>query len=241
MNHKNKRATSNLKMLEFVARKLGELNDEVVYLGGCTTTLFINDPLSLDVRPTLDVDCIIDVISLGQYYKFENKLEKRGFHRSMNDDVTCRWHFDDIILDVMPTDEKILGWGNHWYKEAIKYAIVHQIASDLTIKSVTAPYFLATKIEAFKSRGNNDFLGSHDLEDIITVIAGCVEIADEVSTAGDNLKSYLKLIFGDLLKNDQFVQSLPGHVSDGPVTSQRVQTVIERIRKISNVADGYQE
>ena len=43
MNHKNKRATSNLWMLEIVARKLGELNDEVVYLGGCTTALFIND------------------------------------------------------------------------------------------------------------------------------------------------------------------------------------------------------
>ena len=70
-------------------------------------------------------------------------------------------------------------------------------------------------------------------EDIITVIAGCIEIADEVHTASENLKSYLKLVFGDLLNNDQFVQSLPGHVSDGPVTSQRVQTVIERIIKIS--------
>ena len=111
MNNKNQRATSNLKMLEFVARKLGTLNDEVVYLGGCTTALFINDPLSLDVRPTLDVDCIIDVISLGQYYQFEQKLIEKGFHRSMNDDVICRWHFDEIILDVMPTDEQILGWG----------------------------------------------------------------------------------------------------------------------------------
>ncbi|CDZ76634.1 hypothetical protein BN59_00908 [Legionella massiliensis] len=55
MLQRNQRATSNLKMLEFVARKLGELNNEVVYLGGCTTALFINDPLSLDVRPTLTV------------------------------------------------------------------------------------------------------------------------------------------------------------------------------------------
>jgi len=233
MNNKNQRATSNLKMLEFVARKLGALNDEVVYLGGCTTALFINDPLSLDVRPTLDVDCIIDVISLGQYYQFEHKLMDKGFHRSMNDEVICRWHFDDIILDVMPTDEKILGWGNQWYKEAIKHAVNHQIADDLTIKSVTAPYFLATKIEAFKSRGNNDFLGSHDFEDIITVIAGCVDIADEVVATSNKLRSYLQSVFGEMLKNDQFELALPGHVSDGPVTMQRVQTVIQRIKKIS--------
>ena len=80
----------------------------------------------------------------------------------------------------MPTDETILGWGNFWYKEAIQHSVDHKIAEDLIIKSVTAPYFLATKIEAFKSRGNNDFLGSHDFEDIITVIAGCVEIAEEI-------------------------------------------------------------
>jgi len=57
------RATSNLAMLELVERKLGKLNDEVVYLGGCTTALFITDPLSLDVRSTLDMDCIIEVVS----------------------------------------------------------------------------------------------------------------------------------------------------------------------------------
>jgi len=233
MPQRNQRATSNLRMLEFVARKLGELNDEVVYLGGCTTALFINDPLSLDVRPTLDVDCIIDVLSLGQYYKFEEKLKEKGFHRSMQDDVTCRWHYDDIILDVMPTDENILGWGNFWYKEAIKHAVIHQIAEDISIKSVTAPYFLATKIEAFKSRGNNDFLGSHDFEDIITVIAGCVDIDKQVHVSNDDLKSHLKLIFNEFVKNDQFTQSLPGHVSDGPVTMQRVQTVMERIEKLA--------
>ncbi|HAT1815615.1 TPA: hypothetical protein I8Z13_002112 [Legionella pneumophila] len=220
-------------MLEFVARKLGELNDEVVYLGGCTTALFINDPLSLDVRPTLDVDCIIDVLSLGQYYKFEEKLKEKGFHRSMQDDVTCRWHYDDIILDVIPTDKKILGWGNEWYKEAIKHAVDHQITEEITIKSVTAPYFLATKIEAFKSRGNYDFLGSHDFEDMITVIAGCIDIAEQVQTSNDDLKNHLRLVFNEFLKSDEFMQSLPGHLNDGPVTEKRVQTVIKRIEQFA--------
>jgi hypothetical protein len=41
---------ANLRILEFVATKLGDIRKEVVFLGGCTTGLFISDPLVLDVR-----------------------------------------------------------------------------------------------------------------------------------------------------------------------------------------------
>jgi len=225
-------------MLEFVARKLGSLNEEVVYLGGCVTALFITDPLSLDVRPTVDVDCIIDVASLGKYYQFGEKLKKQGFKQSMEDKVICRWRYDDIILDVMPIDEDILKFGNRWYKEAIQKGVSHQVAEDLVIRSITAPYFLATKIEAFKTRGNNDFLGSHDFEDIITIIAGRVEIADEVAQASNELKEHLKQTFEGMLKDNQFELALPGHVSDGPVTMERVQAVKGRIKKIIENNNG---
>lgn len=155
MNNIHKRATSNLRMLEFVAKKLGVLNDEVVYLGGCTTALFISDPLSLDVRPTTDVDCIVDIISSSRYRQFSKKLEKQGFKQSINEKVICRWYCDDIILDVMPTDEDLLSFGNRWYKEAIKSPISHQLTDNTIIKSVSAPYLLATKIGAFKRRSSD--------------------------------------------------------------------------------------
>ncbi len=219
-------------MLEFVARKLGPLNEQVIYLGGCTTALFITDPLSLDVRPTKDVDCIIDIVSLPKYYQFAKKLSSQGFKQSIDNEVICRWHYDDAILDVMPTDENILKFGNRWYKEAIEHAISHQLAEDLTIKSVTAPYLLATKIEAFRTRGNNDFLGSHDFEDIITIIAGRIEIADEIVLEEETLKTHLKQFFAEIIDDDDFRTALPGNLNDGPVTIQRIQTVQDRIKRI---------
>jgi hypothetical protein len=229
---KSERAYANLRMLEFVARKLGVLNNEVVYLGGCATALFISDPLSLDVRPTRDVDCIVDIISLPEYYQFVERLKGQGFTESIDEQVICRWYYDDAILDIMPINEKILGFGNQWYKEAVKKPNTHQLGDNLIIKSVTAPYLLATKIEAFKARGNNDFLGSHDFEDIITVIAGRAEIADEVALEGNSLKRYLKGFFEEIVNDNNFQTALPGHVYDGPVTFQRVQTVIDRVTAI---------
>ena len=234
MQYKKPRESSNLKMLEFAAIKLGKLNDEVVYLGGCTTALFITDPLSLDVRPTMDVDCIIDVISWGQYHQFGEKLRAIGFKQSAEDSIICRWHYDDLILDIMPTDEEILGFSNRWYKEALKHSESHELSDDLMIKSVTVPYFLATKIEAFQSRGNNDFYGSHDFEDLIAVLSGRSEIITDLAGANDGLKSYIKKFFLEIYKKAQFELSLPGHLNDGPVTMQRVQMVKKRIQDIMN-------
>lgn len=231
-NSRHYRATANLKMLEFVARKLGKLNDEVIYLGGCSTALFITDALSLDMRPTKDVDCIVDIVSLPKYYQFGKKLEKQGFRQSINDEVICRWYYDDVILDVMPTDEDTLTFGNRWYKEAIANPMTHELAEDLIIKSVTAPYLLATKIEAFNARGNMDFLGSHDFEDIIAVIAGRVEISEEISLESEKLRTYFKNFFKKIIGNTEFRTALPGHVNDGPVTQQRVDMVITRIKDI---------
>ena len=228
------RATSNLALLQLAARRLDNLNDNVVYLGGCATALFINDPSALDVRATLDVDCIIDVVSLVEYHKFERQLMEKGFKKSMEDDVICRFRCDEIILDVMPTDQRILGFGNPWYKKALQHAVNHEIAEGLIIKSISAPYFLATKFEAFKTRGNNDLWSSHDYEDIISVVAGRVNLAAEVEGTNPELREHLKKEFKRLLQSDQFEPTLPGHVNDGPATMQNVQIVINRINQIIN-------
>lgn len=63
------------------------------------------------------------------------------------------------------------------------------------MKSVTAPYLLATKIEAFHSRGNRDYMASHDFEDIINVVAARIEIAEEVHSANEELKNHLENFF----------------------------------------------
>lgn len=235
VNKRGERTTANLKMLEFVARKLGRLNDEVVYLGGCTVGLLITDSLLFDVRPTIDVDCIINIVSMSEYYQFAEKLKNQGFKEAANESVICRWYYDDVILDVMPNDEKILGFSNIWYKDAIKTATVHQLADDLIVRSVSAPYFIATKMVAFNARGDRDFLASPDLEDIVNVISGRKELVQEVNLENEKVKNYLKSFFKKLLQDDEFMASLPTHINEGPVTDERLKVVIDRMKKIADL------
>ena len=34
----------------------------------------------------------------------------------------CRSRYENFTIDVMPTDERILGFSNHWYRPAISSA-----------------------------------------------------------------------------------------------------------------------
>ncbi|MDF2529223.1 MAG: hypothetical protein K0Q57_103 [Gammaproteobacteria bacterium] len=238
MINKNIHNNPNIAMLEFVARKLGDIKEELVFVGGCTTALLVTEPIP-GIRPTDDVDCIVDVISLKDYYRLEKQLAQKGFKKSLNEQVICRWYYDDIILDVMPTDKKILSFGNPWYKAAIRSAVVHEISENLFIKAVSAPYFLATKLEAFKDRGNNDFLSSHDFEDIITVIDGRTVIVNDIAMADEKVRSYLVAAFSAFLANESFRLSLAGHLNYyGPTTQQRVFVVLDRLKQIAKLYEG---
>src|SRR5215467_9082590 len=174
-------ANRNLELLTAVARLLLPLLDELVFVGGCTTTLLITDPAAAEVRPTYDVDSIAEITSYAEYAAFSERLRRLGFAEDQSEGAPiCRWVHGVIRLDVMPTDERILGFSNRWYKPAMESAQRVQLEDGLTVRVVTAPFFLGTKLEAFKGRGNNDYFASHDLEDVIAVIDGRPALLDEI-------------------------------------------------------------
>lgn len=69
----------------------------------------------------------------------------------------------------MSVDASMIGFTNRWYKEGVEHA-VEVISKPVSVKIFSLPYFLASKIMAFRSRGNNDYQGSRDMEDIISML-----------------------------------------------------------------------
>jgi len=223
----------NLDILLLATEQLGTLLDEVVFLGGCATGLLLTDSAAPPVRVTKDVDVIVEVTSRSNYYQFEKKLRQQGFKSDTSSDVLCRWRGDGVILDVMPTDEKILGFANYWYTPAIRAAKKITLLGGMEINMVTAPYFLATKLEAFHGRGKGDYLLSHDIEDFVAVMDGRPEIEQEIKEVEHELRIYLKAEFTALLNTTAFVQALSGHLPPDFVSEQRVSAVKEKMKLIS--------
>ena len=227
-------AQANLAMVRHVAERLGDLRERVVFLGGAATTLLITDQAAPDVRPTLDVDVIVEIGSGPDYNRLGESLREIGFTEDASEGAPlCRWLIDGIRVDIMPTDERILGFSNRWYLSALRHAVHTEIGSGVTIRIVTAPFFLATKLEAFFGRGRDDFLASHDLEDIIAVLDGRKEIAEEVKSVPEEVREFLAGNFDALLQNREFLDALPGHLPPDVASQKRAMVVLNRIREIA--------
>ncbi len=142
---------SNRDQLMEAAKVLRPLLGELVFVGGCVTGLLITDQAAGDPRSTLDVDAIAEITSYAQYAGFGERLRALGFSEDTSEDAPlCRWVHRRTILDVMPLDEKILGFSNRWYKAAMESSMKRRLSSNLSIRMATAPLFIATKLEAFR-------------------------------------------------------------------------------------------
>jgi hypothetical protein len=227
-------ADPNLPLLESVARALGPLCDRFVFVGGCATGLLVTDSAASPVRATRDVDVVVEVASLAGYHALECQLEQSGFQHDRSPDApVCRWRVGACILDVMPTDEAVLGFGNRWYAVAVRTAESMRLPSGRSIRLIAPPVFLATKLEAFHGRGGGDFLASHDLEDIAVVVDGRPELANEVAACEIALRTYLASEIGSLLRNAAFLEALPGHLPGDEASQARLPIIRERLRRLA--------
>lgn len=224
----------NLEILSLAVDQLDELADEMVFLGGCATGLLITDSAAPPIRVTQDVDAIVQVVSQADYYQLSEKLRAKGFTEDISDDAPiCRWVADLVVLDVMPTDTMILGFGTKWYAPAAEKSDIVQLPSGKSIRLVSAPYFLVTKLEAFDGRGRGDYLASHDIEDIIAVLDGRPLIVDEVKRAEPDLIRELSERFHELMQNTRFIESISGHLSADETSQARVAVVLDKIKSIA--------
>lgn len=227
----------NLRLLAAAARLLTPILEELVFVGGCTTALLITDEAAADVRPTYDVDAIAEITTYGEYVAFSEKLKKLGFREDTREGApNCRWRQRTTTLDVMPLDGGFLGFKNTWYEPALATAEKRELESGLTILVISAVYFCASKLEAFRDRGKNDYQTSRDLEDVIAVVDGREELLGEIQAARSDVRSYLGKEIAQLLEAREFLDALPGHFPPDEASQARIAIVTDRLKTIARLA-----
>lgn len=224
---------TNIAAVELAAKSLGLLMDELVLVGGCAVGLLVTDKARPPVRETIDVDLLTEVTPRSNYYVFCERLQAQGFRQKPTEAVICRWFKGDLVVDVMPTDPDVLGFTNRWYESALHTAVPCLLPSGRQVRVITAPHFLATKLEAFASRGKGDYM-HHDIEDIVNIIDGRESIGEEVQRTESSLRQFLMNEFDDLLADSVFVEQISFHL--GSHEHQfRKDIVLTRMRKIAGL------
>lgn len=226
------RSSQNLNMLAAVAKGLKDLKEKVVFVGGATIDLYLTDPALPGARATDDVDCVVELDSRREYYDLEDDLRKLGFKHPLGQQgPICRWDYHGIKVDVMPTQGKILGFKNRWYSEGVTASEQAALPDGQLVRIFPLAHLIASKLEAFLDRGKGDFIGSPDIEDILAVLDGALDVEEKILAVPPIVRGYLKAEFGKLLGNDKFVESVYGHVSTeaGPQRAEKVLAIVKNL------------
>ena len=205
---------NNLLRIKAVHNALGALKNEVVFVGGATVAMYI-DRMAEEVRPTDDIDIVVELWAYKDFAAIDEKLRSFGFENDQESGVICRYRIQGIIVDVMPTGEDVLNFSNKWYPSGYQNAIEYTIEEGITTRIFDVEHFLASKLEAFKDRGNNDGRTSTDFEDIVYVLENRTSVWDDIRNAPKDVRDYLRETIKELMKNSSFEEWIDAHAGYG--------------------------
>lgn len=223
----------NLALVAQVAKGLHELRDKMVFIGGAVISLYTDDPAAEEIRPTADIDMTINLTNYAEWAQMQERLAELEFYPDPQGQSICSYKFQNIAIDIMPADDSSIGVSNIWYKPGFKYLQQIKLEDGTKINILPSPYFLATKLEAFKDRGQNDFYGSHDFEDIIYLIDNRTTIVEEIVAADTNVRKYIKEELTKIKNHPQADEILAMHIHP-LIREERFKMLMEKIQIITN-------
>ncbi|RTY98871.1 hypothetical protein EKL98_15625 [Flavobacterium bomense] len=222
----------NLALVAQVAKGLEELREKMVFIGGAVISLYTDDPAAEEIRPTSDIDMTINLANYNEWAQMQERLAELKFYPDPEGHSICSYKYDKIAVDIIPAEDSSIGISNIWYKPGFKYLQQIDLPEGVNINILPSPYFLATKLEAFKDRGANDFYGSHDYEDIIYLLDNRTSIVEEILAAHEDVRTYIKQEINGIKKHPQANEILAMHIHP-LIREERFGMLMEKIEKIT--------
>lgn len=219
-----------LAVVEEVALALGELNKEVIYVGGAVVGLYVTDEGAEEPRPTKDIDICVQIASYAQMDELRQKLASKMIFPAPTESVIYRYQLGDILIDFIPFEETTLGPTNSWLKPGFPLAYPVKVGKT-EIKILPVSLFLATKWEAYKNRGGNDPRMSHDFEDLIYVLDNNSDLLEDIRSADKSVRKFLTEMSAEILENPFSEEIIEVHL-DPLEASLRKAMIVEKLEQI---------
>jgi hypothetical protein len=228
---------ATIDMIKIIATALGDLNDRAVFVGGAAVPFYLPDAYLSQARPTEDIDVVMEVVGRKAGWLNDEALRTKGFQHDTSEGAPiCRWLYHGFKVDVMSVDASTVGFTNIWYKEGVERAI-EVITAPVSVKIFSLSYFLASKIVAFRDRGKNDYMGSRDIEDIVSLLEVASEelLEKQLPQASQDVHEFLKKEFQLLLATSDFIDCIPGAVFNRASANEASALVVKRITSLTKI------
>ncbi len=177
------RGAEHIRAIRAVVAAFGERAEHFVFVGGCVLGFYARAE-GPPLRMTEDVDCISSLSPWSAQAKILAELCEAGVIEP-DESLSCRYRIvgAPVVVDVLSPEGFNVGGVNPWFARAAERAARYEIGDGDTVRAVTPPYFLVTKLVAFVDRGP-DAQSSKDAEDIVALAVEVPSLVDEVQAEG---------------------------------------------------------
>lgn len=224
---------TGLELLREIVGELGGLHEDMVFTGGLVLPLYFERQPSERMRPTFDADAVVACSSYSRWAGLQAQLMQIGIMPANEPGAPiCRMRTPKgYLLDVMPMDPDVLGFGNRWFQPGYDQSILCDLGEGVSIKVFPAALYAAAKAEAYRDRGKDDPWLSHDLEDLLTLLVCRPSLVAEIEATDEELRTYLEGFARDLLAMDRLDEVIDAHVRRD---ADEAQAVLEAISTLGS-------
>ena len=219
-----------VERIRTLATSLGELRERLVFIGGTIMPILQTDRRMPPPRPMKDVDAV--VASDANFEDFREQLRGARFHEIVTEGQRAhRWRDPQgILLDLFPPES-----AQQWDTLATGTAIPISLGDGSAVRIASAPAFLALKWAAHNDRGAKDPLISHDLEDILALIACRPTIVAEVKRTHPDLSLYVTAQARALIANPREDDLLATGLAHAYAPAMTVEATRSRLQEIADL------
>jgi hypothetical protein len=228
--------TSTRDRLAVVARAIEPILNRVVLAGPPVVDLLVNDPMAQTPTLTFAADSTFQLLSTSMVDRLGADLQKLGLSRIGRTFTGDRWRVaDDIALDLIQVQSDNADPSQIWLEYATLLTLPLSIDDRLTVRIAGAPAVLALECAAF-ARRSGSVLDSEELERVVTLVAGRMEIERECAAAPTELRQFIRTELARLSKSDALQLLIQRALPDAARLVALATRVAQKVRRIAAAA-----